>query len=208
MNILKSSARTPILRFKGTQSSPKNPHMWPQWWMYQTPCRTTWARWVWDEGVPASSEVRPPTSASLLSKSRKWAATVCPKAVEICWPHEFLNFSSAWGSSKDVTFFTHLRCSARAQPRGRAWAGGPHPSRIINTGTAQASCSLSLAPTSPNLNADPSSLLFPTRVLLSRMDTPESRIQSWNGFSAHVQSWSSGLSLNQGSRNKRGFQVL
>lgn len=36
------------------------------------------------------------------------------------------------------------------------------------------------------------------------MDTPESRMQTWNGFPSHAQGWSNGLSLSQGSKNKKG----
>lgn len=90
--------------------------------------------------------------------------------------------------------------------KGLAWAGGLHPLRIINKLRAQQTAASSLLFLhNHNLNADPGSILFPTSVSPSRMDTPKSRTQSWNGFSTHAQVWPSGLSLNQGSRNNMGF---
>lgn len=91
-------------------------------------------------------------------------------------------------------------------PKGWAWAGGLHPLRIVNKLRAQQTAASSLLFLhNHNLNADPGSLSFPTSISPSRMDTPKSRMQSWNGFSAHAQGWPSGLSLNQGSGNNMGF---
>lgn len=175
--------------------------------MYQTPCRTTFAGWVWDEGDPLSSEVGPPNSASLLFKSSKWAVTICLKAlggVLATGTPSF--FSSAWLSSEDVIFFTCLRCRDWALPKGWAWAGSLHPLRIANKLRAQQTAASSLLFLhNHNVNADPGSLLFPTSLSPSRMDIPKSRMQSWDGLSTHAQGWPSGLSLNQGSRNKLGF---